>query len=144
LSSDDYDVPEIEARWLVEQRGNVQRYLDDEGVRHLGVASEPAWFVAPYVSVWTVQSIAKPGAINWWAISGDLPTDYLSSHDATDPRSALAEFAKRWREVALYMLRGEEHPAIKIGNPQNRRELGDLLMRRAQVFESWVDNAEMW
>jgi hypothetical protein len=144
LESDAYDDPEMEARWLAEQRSNVQRYLGVEGVHHGGVSPEAAWFVAPFVSVWTVESVAKPGAIGWWAISGDLPTDYLSGHDATDARSALAAFSSRWRNVAGYMLRGEDHPTIKVGSRQDGPLLGDLLQRRARILDDWVNDNEMW
>jgi hypothetical protein len=85
-----------------------------------------------------------PGAIGWWAISGDLPTDYLSGHDATDARGALAAFAERWHAVSAYMLRGEEYPTVRIGGSSDRRELGDLLSRRAQVIEDWAKDDEMW
>jgi hypothetical protein len=144
MNSADYDDPELEAQWLTEQRENVQRYLQREEVRHQGVALQPDWFVAPYVSVWRVESKARPGAVGWWAVSGDLPTDYLSSHDATDARSALAAFAVRWREVSACMLRGQEHRDVRIGERGNRRELGELLGRRAQIFQEWADDDTMW
>jgi Domain of unknown function (DUF4826) len=144
MNSDDYDDPTLEAQWLSEQRNNVQSYIQNEGVQHGGIASEPEWFVAPYASVWTIDSMVAPGVIGWWAISGDLPTDYLSGHDATDARSALAAFAIRWREVSAYMLRGEEHPTISVGRSRDRHKLGDLLLRRAQVLEEWADDDEMW
>jgi Domain of unknown function (DUF4826) len=144
VSGDDYDDPEVEAHWLVEQRCNVQRYLDAEGVQHGGVDLAPAWFIAPYVSVWTVRSVTKASAVGWWAISGDLPTDYLSGNDATDPRRALNAFSRRWQEVARYMDRGEDHPTIKIGDRQNGPALGDLLMRRAQIIHAWVQDENMW
>jgi len=41
MNSADYDDPELEARWLEEQRENVQKYLQREEVRHRGVASKP-------------------------------------------------------------------------------------------------------
>ncbi len=144
LSSDDYDDPALEARWLAQQRGNVQRYLETQGVRHLGVNFDCAWFVAPYVSVWTVRSLATPGSVGWWAISGDLPTDYLSGGDATDARSALVAFARRWQEVAERMRRGEDHPDMSVGAPENRTELGDLLSRRAEVIQDWVRDDSLW
>lgn len=144
MNSEDYDDPEVEAQWLVEQRGNVQRYLVGQGVQHPDVDVDAAWFIAPYVSLWTVSSLAKPPAVGWWAISGDLPTDYLSGNDATGPRSALDAFSKRWREVATYMIRGEVHPTIKVGSRQNDPQLGDLLMRRAQIIDGWVQDAIMW
>jgi hypothetical protein len=129
MSGDDYDDPTREAQWLVEQRANVERYLKSECLLYCGVASESEWFLAPYVSVWIIESLRVPGAIGWWVISGDLPTDYLSGNDATDARSALAAFANCWREASAYMLRGEDCPKVRIGRAWNRRELGDLLRR---------------
>jgi len=144
MSSDEYDDPELEAEWLTEQRATVERYLQGEGVQHRGVAHESDWFIAPYVSVWRVESMNTPGAIGWWAISGDVPTDYLSGHEATSARTALAAFAERWSEVSAYLLRGEDHPTVRIGRPTDRRELGDLLSRRARVIGDWSLDDEMW
>src|SRR5437764_5727586 len=39
---------------------------------------EPRWFLSPYVAVWAVRSRANPDRVGWWAISGDLPTDYMT------------------------------------------------------------------
>jgi Domain of unknown function (DUF4826) len=144
MSKDDYDDPKREAQWLAEQRANVERYLQGECLLYREVASKPAWFLAPYVSVWIVESMRVPGAIGWWAISGDLPTDYLNGNDAKDARGALAAFATRWREASDYMLRGEDCPSVRIGNASNRRELGDLLLRRAEIIEDWTRDDEMW
>jgi hypothetical protein len=144
MNSDDYADPKVEARWLTEQRESVERYLQREEVRHRGVASQPEWFVAPYVSVWRIESKKKPGAIGWWAVSGDLPTDYLTGRDAVDARSALGAFAARWREAAACMLRGEEPADVTIGDREGRRELGDLLRRRAKIFQEWADDDAMW
>ena len=144
MIGDNYDDPVLEAKWLAEQRTNIQRYLERESVLHGNVAPEPEWFLAPCISVWTVESLKIPGAPGWWAISGDLPTDYLIAADATTARGALREFARRWAEVSACMLRGEEHPTVKIGTEGNRRELGDLLQRRAEIIQQWADDDTMW
>ena len=31
------------------------------------------------------QSRVRPGSIGWWAISGDLPTDYVTAADLEPP-----------------------------------------------------------
>ena len=139
-----YDNPKAEEAWLGKQRAAAVEYIDRQGIKHRGVSEEPEWFVAPYVSLWTVESGKNPGAIGWWVISGDLPTDYLSGKDATDPRSALAAFAARWEEVSTYMLRGEDHPTIRIDKSENRKELGDLLVRRARVLQDWFNDDGLW
>jgi hypothetical protein len=144
MSSDGHGDRRQEAQWFAKQRSIVECYLEGEGVKHRGVASEPDWSVAPYVAIWSVESMKAPGAVGWWAISGDLPTDYLSGHDATDARTALARFAERWREVSAYMLRGEEHPTVRFRGVSDQRELGDLLRRRAQIIERWSRDDEIW
>lgn len=144
MNSADYDDPKLEAEWVAKQRETILRYLQDEGVRHGGVASDPDWFLAPNVSIWVVESPTRPGAIGWWAISGDLPTDYLSGRDAADAREAMAAFARQWHEVSAYLLRGEQHPTETIGPPGREREFGDLLSRRAGILEDWAKDDEMW
>ena len=102
-----------------------------EKVDHGGVGEWPAFHVDPYVALWAVQSKRTPGAVGWWAISGDLPTDYISSSDGRHPREALRAISRSWFEVSDFMLRGEQHPTIKIGPPDQWPILGDLLRRRA-------------
>src|SRR5579871_3635872 len=144
MNSADYDDPKLEADWLAKQRETVLEYLQNEGVRHRGVASDPEWFLAPYVSIRIVESMTTPGATGWWAISGDLPTDYLSGNDAANARDAMAAFASRWHQVSAYMLRGERHPTVTIGPPGKEREFGDLLSRRAGILENWANDDKMW
>lgn len=139
-----YDDPEVESKWLSAQRENVKEYLRTQGVRFRNVPSKPDWFIAPYVSIWRVEPEATPGALAMFAISGDLPTDYLSERSVGDARAAMAAFAARWREVSAFMMRGEEHPTVKIGNPEQRRELGELLSARAGIVQDWADDEEMW
>lgn len=135
---DEYDLPAEEQRWLFAQRRNIQQHLDDQGVRHAGVAFEPVWSVIPYISVWTVRSAERRGANGFWAISGDTPTDHLPGDEAADATAAMTAFAKRWRSIARYMLRGREHPNFTLGGRHQRRERGVLLMRQAEDLASLV------
>jgi hypothetical protein len=144
MKNENYDDPKVEARWLAEQRAHVLRYLRAQGVRHRGVARKPAWFIAPCLAVWAVQSAARPGWLGWWGISGDVPTDYLSGRDAGDARAALRAFSARWQEVSAYMLRGEKHPEVCIGQPEQWPELGELLARRAETMLDFADDDGLW
>lgn len=144
MSSDDFDDPAKEAAWLQSRRRQLLEYLEREGVRHGTVPHEAAWFVAPYVSVWPIMSLRAPGAVGWWGIAGDLPTDYVSSTDIEDPRAALRAFAARWRDVADYMRRGEAHPEITIGEWSEWPKLSDLLRCRADLLQEIADDEEEW
>jgi hypothetical protein len=133
-----------EDTWIASQRKVVQEYLERERVEHLGVGEYPAFHVYPYVAVWAVQSKKAPNWVGWWAISGDLPMDYVSRGKIAHPREALRAFAHRWREMSDFMLRGEEHPDVKIGTPDQWPELGELLQRRAQILQSYADDDDIW
>jgi len=95
----DYDDPKVEGEWLSEQHANIERYLQEQRLRHGGVTRAPSWFVAPYLSVWIVLSATKPDIAGWWAISGDLPTDHMSGQEANDARAALVHARPLWRAI---------------------------------------------
>ena len=143
-----WDDPKVEAKWLAGQRANVSRYLETEGIVHGGVPTRAQWFVAPYLSLWPIASAATPDVTGWWVISGDLPTDYLSSKDARDARSALRAFADRWQEASAQLLRGRQPSGFRIGrnleSAQMRQELGQLLRGRTLAIREWVADDDLW
>jgi len=134
-----------EERWCQARRAQVAEYLRHEGVRHGRFGEWPAWHVAPYVSVWAIESGTTPDSVGWWVICGDGPTDYISAEEGRDhPREAVRTFATRWNEVASYMLRAEAHPTIELGSPRTWRELGPLLKSRAELLNSCAADDSVW
>lgn len=129
---------------MATQRGVVLTYLQAQRVQHGQVGEWPAWHLDPYIAIWAIESSASPGRVGWWVISGDLPTDYVSSRDARHPREVMRHFARQWKEVSSYMLRGEVHPETKIGPPDQWPVLGDLLHRRAQLLEKFAADESLW
>lgn len=140
----DYDDPEIEAQWLTERRAEITHYLQREGVEFGQVKEEPAWWVAPYVSIWAIESKNNPDSVGWWGISGDLPNDYVSANKAKDPREAMIAIASLWQEASQYMARGEKHPTFIIGNGDNDKELASLLASRSEILLDWANDPEVW
>jgi hypothetical protein len=130
--------------WINGQRRCAEEYLRTQQVDHRGVGEYPAFHLDPYVALWAVQSKNSPGSIGWWAITGDLPTDYISSKEGRHPREALRAFARHWSEVSEFMLRGEAYPGYVIGPPDRWPELGELLRRRAEILKSYADDDELW
>lgn len=133
-----------EENWLNAERAKVTEYLKFEGCRHGGVAEWPVVHVYPDFALWGVQSIHHSGRIGWWVISGDVPTDYMSSTDGEDPREALRFFSDRWRDVAAHMRRGEEHPVYSFGEPEDWPELASQLEVRADALADCADDDEVW
>lgn len=141
---DDCDNPEFVTQWCAERRHEVIEYMQGEGLTTGRIGAEPAWYVVPYVSVWAIESLAAPGSVGWWAISGDMPNDYVSASTAGSPREAVRAIASLWREAAQYMLRGEQHPTFRIGSGQRDEELAPMLASRAELLLEWVGDAAVW
>ena len=145
MTSDEYDDPRKRDEWMQAQRENVLSYLGRERVpRRQSPVLE--WFVAPYVSIWSVHTDHEVHR-RVWVISGDLPTDYLTDEGVTNAREAVRSFGERWREVADCMRQGEEHPSIRIGDStdqEHQNELGDLLRRRAGLLAEWAEDSDIW
>lgn len=133
-----------EYRWCQERRAEVAEYLRRERAPHGGISKKPVWLIIPYVSLWAIGSATASESIGWWVICGDLPTDYVSTQQAVDPREALRAFAARWREVAHYMSRGDRHPAIEIGQPAMWPKLAPLLKIRTELLTSSIDDERLW
>lgn len=130
--------------WFAEQKKQVEDYLQAERIEHLGVNEAPAFYVYPYIALWSVQSKVAPGYIGWWAISGDVPTDYISSDNCKSPREALRCISIRWLEGADHMLRGESPPGFNIGTPEQWPLLGELLRKRAMVIQEFAEDESLW
>src|SRR5207253_9606987 len=81
----DYDDPDVEERWCIEQRAIVADYLRLQKVRHGRIGEWPAWHVAPIASIWAIESTVQPESIGWWVIGGDPPTDYISANEVIPP-----------------------------------------------------------
>ena len=142
--TDDYDDPELEERWCDERRAEVSEYLKGERISHGRVGEWPAWHVAPYVSIWAIESVERPEWVGWWVICGDLPTDFVSATSIKKPREVVRAFATEWADVAEHMLRGEPHPETTIGSPEYWAELGPLLKARAEILADLAVDDSIW
>jgi hypothetical protein len=140
----DWDDPAVEEQWCGECRLTITKYLAKQGLDHGGVGRWPAWHLAPYISIWAIQSVLAPGYVGWWAICGDLPTDYLSAATIKHPRKAMFAFADTWREVAACMVKGEPHPSTSIGPSGPNPELASLLEKRSDLLRQFAEDDSMW
>jgi hypothetical protein len=144
MQDTDWDDDANVERWCAEQRRVATEYMKSQPVRFGELGEWPAWYVAPYVSVWAIESVIARGRVGWWVICGDLPTDYASGGGTPDPRSAVAEFAERWNQVASAMERGEKHASFSVGASEDAVELAPLLKSRAELLSRWVRDDSMW
>ena len=147
METPDYDAPEVERLWCDDQRRQVGEYLRSQGVEHGGIGDQPAWHVAPHVSIWAIESLRRPEWIGWWAISGDLPSDYISAADIEPPqlpRNALRAIAERWLHAVGAWDEGREDEGFMIAGGQRNRELAPLLETRAKILIDWAADDSLW
>lgn len=140
---DDYHAARLRA-WLAEGRTAIQRCLARERVAHGGVPATPVWAAAPMLAVWPVRSATARDTVGWWAVAGDVPTDYVAARDVPDARHALAAFAARWHHAADQMACAAAPPAAPTDEPADWRTLSTLLHRRADTLARWAGDASVW
>ena len=140
----DYDDSNVEERWCSDRQAEVAAYLLHERVVHGRIGEWPAWHIAPYVSIWAIESKANPGWVGWWAICGDLPTDYVSAGSIKHPRDAIRAISVRWRSAAESMARGQPVADFSVGSPSDWPALAPLLSSRATLLQEWADDPEVW
>jgi hypothetical protein len=147
MAHPDFDDPAVEDRWCDEQRNRVADYLRCQNVEHGRIGDWPAWHVAPHVSIWAIESVVRPNWIGWWAICGDLPTDYISAADVESPqhpRLAIRAIAQRWLKLVEAGSGGRDCEDIRIAGPHSMQELAPLLESRARLLIAWADDESLW
>jgi hypothetical protein len=129
-----------EKAWRQARRDDVVGYLGRQGIRHGPVGKEPAWSLAPYVSVWAVESVKAPGSVGWWVIAGDLPTDYCSARACREPRWAVRTIAESWKATAA-SVRPWDQTIADSGLPVS---LAPILASRAEILLEWTEDPSIW
>jgi hypothetical protein len=125
-------------------RRQVVHYLDHFKMRYSEVPAAPAWQVAPEVYLWRVYGFQSDVQPAWFAISGNLPTDYVTSDSAPDLRAAVRYFARLWLEAADCMKAGKSHRSFSIGTPDQWPQLQLLLRDRAQLLAGFSEDEALW
>lgn len=144
MNEADYRDPAIEERWCKERQAQVLAYLQAEKIAHGRVGEWPAWHIAPYVSIWAIESADRPDWVGCWVVCGDLPTDTIPADHYEHPRDALRAIAKRWLDVAARMRRGEAHPDLRFSSAQAPEELMPILERRGAILLNWSNEDACW
>jgi hypothetical protein len=129
-----------EEAWCADRRNDVVQHLRTERLDHGAVGEVPAWFVRPYISIWAIESLKSPGWVGWWAISGDLPTDYCSSQDCRHPRLAMRRIADEWK-AAIDQTKPND---TTIGETRLPVSLLSLLKARTDLLFRFSADDDLW
>jgi hypothetical protein len=109
-----YEDQAVADTWCAEMRLEVEQYLKSEDVVCGEISEWPAWHIAPYVSVWAIESAAQSGFVGAWVLCGDLPTDIIDGEGIEHPREAMAAIADRWLAYVKNARAGEPNDDMEI------------------------------
>lgn len=137
------DTEEQEARWLAAERQRVEEYLEAEGLEHGALPSEPELHMAPHLALWLVAGPRAEGG-SWWVVSGDVPTDHVSSQRAPDARQALRSLSKKWRTAASVMAARTDADNADHAGPEESRRVAEQLFDRARRLWDLAAQDDLW
>lgn len=137
--------------WCEQQFAAISAYVTAQQIPHGLICDWPEWYTAPYVGLWVVEDPQDPGFAGHWILAGDstgnqpqpVPFDHVPADDLTEPRDAMAAFAKRWAALAAQANKGEAWQ----GSPKLPGDLAaqaKQLARQAQLLAMWANDDELW
>jgi hypothetical protein len=98
-----------------------------------------------------VEDPQDPGYAGHWILAGDstgaqpqpVPFDHLPAEDLTEPRDAMAAFAKRWAALAAKASKGEawQGSPVLAGDVAAQAK---QLARQAQLLAMWAQDEDLW
>ncbi|MEX0291551.1 MAG: DUF4826 family protein [Flavobacteriaceae bacterium] len=130
--------------WNNKLRARTIDYLENEGIKSPEVGTWPAFDIAPYFGIWCVESKIQEGKIGWWVFAGDCPTDYVTESGKCHPREALRDLLTKWGKYIPYMKNGQQPPEVKFGDGSNLEQLGNLLEKRVEIYQDWLEDDGLW
>ncbi|WP_306524036.1 DUF4826 family protein [Rheinheimera sp.] len=137
--------------WCDSQLTAIETYVKQQQLPHGIICDSPEWFAAPYVALWAVEDAADPGYVGFWILAGDssgsqpqpVPFDHLPATDITEPRDAMAAFAKKWAQLAAAAAKGQTWQGPPLLNGEVTQQAKQLA-RQAQLLQLWASDDELW
>jgi len=139
-----YDDPALGEAFCSDGRRKLERKLEADGLVHGPIVEEPLSYAGDLACVWAIERLNDQGSVEWWSISGDLPTTYLPAAEVPDARAFLHVVSRRWRDLAEAMENGNPPEELVIGAPKDWPRLIPMLNRRADILEDWAGYDEAW
>ncbi len=130
-----YDDPDVVAAFLARCRARLVQQLTTDAIDYGTIVDEPLSYSPDLACVWAIEGLGTPGTIEWWAISGDLPTIYLPAAEYPTPRAFLLAVSARFRTLAN---------ARKATAAREEDTGTDWPTIQANILEHWAECDEAW
>lgn len=120
--------------WMREQFQKANKHLAEHGVLYESVFVDECRYLAPFVAVWKIK--ASDGK-KFWAITGDVPSDFVGLDAAKTAREVMKHFSLQWQ------LKAEK--LIQAGNTdETGKKYAGLLINSAENLYRLSENKELW
>ncbi len=114
------------------QRANL--HIAEQGIVMESVAVAESRYLPPLIAVWKIHGLNKNVV---WAISGDVPVDYLPVAVAANAREALKHFSYRWQMKAQQIMDNGI-------SDQTSADYVQLLVGRANMLYDLSESETLW
>jgi len=114
------------------QRANL--HLAEQGIVMESVAVAESRYLPPLIAVWKIHGLNKTVV---WAISGDVPVDYLPLAVAANAREAIRHFSYRWQMKAQQIIDNGV-------SDQTSADYVQLLVGRANMLYDLAESETLW
>jgi len=107
------------------------------------VEARPVWSVPYRVLIGQVREASDRSAFSW-IISGDLPTDHISSTVAATPREALRYFSIKWQQDAARYNDPAERSAHGLDESKDWAQMTEKLIAKAEELYDMAEEDRLW
>ncbi|MGI2261538.1 DUF4826 family protein [Shewanella sp. GXUN23E] len=130
-------IAQMQQQWVREQFQKANKFLAEKGVIPGKVLTDQSRYLVPFVAVWKMEA-SQPKKHQYWVISGDLPTDYVSADVAPTAREAIKHFSLTWQ------LKAENLIQSGVVRDPTQAKFANLLVARAQSLYKMQEDEKLW
>ena len=138
------DTDEAVSAWIRYTLGKAVHEITSLGViEDKLVEARPVWSVPYRVMIGQIREANDQSTFRW-IISGDLPTDHISSTVAATPREALKYFSTKWQMDAARYNDPVERKAHGLDETKNWNQLTEKLVAKAEELYNMAEDDSLW
>jgi hypothetical protein len=120
--------------WVRAQFQRANLHLAEQGIVMESVAVAESRYLPPLIAIWKIHGLDKSVV---WAISGDVPVDFVPFTAAANAREAVRHFSYRWQMKAQQIIENGV-------SDQPTADYVQLLVGRANMLYDLAGSEQLW
>ncbi|MEG3768116.1 DUF4826 family protein [Alteromonas sp. 14N.309.X.WAT.G.H12] len=120
--------------WVRTQLQHASKHLAENGIVVNSVDHGKSRYLMPYFAIWYVKSLENKA---YWALSGDLPADFIAGDNAQNAQEALRHFALSWQ------IKAENIERTNMAD-ETQLKFAGILRNRAEKMHDFAEHDGLW